>query len=233
MVPFPLKGLECSLFGKHLPELEDARTYPLIVMGCIESLTRIQLITIQTLVEDLIMIGLVLFAALGSNEVPPRGDDRSWMGQQHPAPAGQLRKIHIGIEPSRGSQATCLLDVVHCLRVVLRSNPDEQIIDRSICLWVENRFARDRVCTLPELRFVNQVDSIWQRQGRIKQEVLKWTSMGRRPTLGIDPSFFTLSAAARFGKGFWKVIKHVLSLLSEWSLTVYATPSLAPSSALW
>src|SRR5207245_1109131 len=99
------------------------------------------------------------------------------------------------------------LDVVHRLRVVLRSNPDEQIIHRSTCLWVENRIARDRVSTLPELRLVNQVDTVWQRQGRVKQEVLKWTSRGRRSTFGIDTSFFTFSTATRFGNGFWKVVK--------------------------
>src|SRR5437879_13324850 len=91
MEPFSLKGFGCSLFGEHLPEFEDARTHPLIVIDCVESLTRIQLIAIQMLIEDLIMIGQVLFAALGSRHISPCDADRSRLGQQHSAPPGPPR----------------------------------------------------------------------------------------------------------------------------------------------
>jgi hypothetical protein len=42
------------------------------------------------------------------------------------------------------------------------SNPDEQIVDWQVCIWIQHRVGSCRVSSHPELWFVDQIYSIWQ-----------------------------------------------------------------------
>src|SRR6266568_6343029 len=97
---------------------------------------------------------------------------------------------------------------------MLLTHPDQQVKDGK-SLPIECRFTRWKQ-TLPGLGLIYQIKAWWDRQRRVNEELLQWSSPGRQATLGVNAARLAISAAARDGISFGKILvkcKHCFVLL--------------------
>src|SRR5579883_2960731 len=60
----------------------------------------------------------------------PQGVERIRVNQNHPAPARELRKVQVGVELARGSEAANLFNIVADKRIILSADPQKEVHDR-------------------------------------------------------------------------------------------------------
>ena len=105
------------------------------------------------------------------------------MRQDHAARAGEQREVQIGVEATRDSIPFDLFQVITAVRVMLGSDPYQQVEDRK-ALLIQRRFARGERA-LPELGFIHQIQPVRDGQRRIEEELLQGSSSRGKSRLGV------------------------------------------------
>ena len=154
--------------------------------------------------DSSIVTGNLFLAGLRWALLLPCCIDDKGMRQDHATRPGKQREVEIGIEAARRSKPLDFLKVVRDIWVVLLTHPDQQVKDGQ-SLPIERWFTRWKHA-LPGLGLIDEIEAWRDRQRRVDEELLQWSSSGREATFGVHAARLAISTAARDGISFGKIL---------------------------